>query len=217
MSCSRLLGTGYDDPSVEILIDCFPTAKNSKISWIQRAGRIWRIAEGKERAIYLDHAGNLHRHGMFPEDVIPDSLHDGEKKFDERNQTKKEEKEPIMRDCPQCSATFIGRKCACGYELPSTAPVFKDTGGMLKKVDKLTLSQDKNRWYGELLYHARSRGWSDGWAAHAYKSKFDVWPRNVDKVPVKTESKDVKNWIQMLTIRRAKGNAKYLNSSRAIR
>ncbi len=53
LSCSRLLGTGYDDPSVEILIDCFPTSKNSKISWIQRAGRIWRIAPGKERAIYL--------------------------------------------------------------------------------------------------------------------------------------------------------------------
>ena len=216
LSCSRLLGTGYDDPSVEILIDCFPTSKNSKISWIQRAGRIWRIAPGKERAIYLDHAGNLHRHGMFPEDVIPDSLHSGDKKFDERDQTKKEEKEPIMRDCPVCSATFTGRKCACGYELAMTEPVFKDTGGMLKKVDKLTLSQDKNRWYGELLYHSRSRGWSDGWAAHAYKSKFDVWPRNVDKIPVKTESKDVKNWIQMLTIRRAKGNAKYLNSSRAI-
>ena len=213
LSCSRLLGTGYDDPSVEILIDCFPTQKSSKISWIQRAGRIWRIAEGKERAIYLDHASNLQRHNMFPEDVIPRSLDQGSTKFDERKQTDTPDKEPILRDCPVCSACFSGRKCACGYELPSKEPIFKDTGGMLKKVDKLTLGQDKNRWYGELLYYARQKGYADGWVSHAYKSKWDVWPKNVDRIPIPTVSKDVKGWIQMLQIRRAKGNARYISNS----
>jgi len=82
LSCSRLLNTGYDAPQVECLIDCFPT--KSIISYVQRAGRIMRTAPGKERAIYLDHAGNVRRHG-FAEDIIPEELDDGSKRFNERN------------------------------------------------------------------------------------------------------------------------------------
>ena len=218
LSCSRLLGTGYDDPSIEILIDCFPTSKNSKISWIQRAGRIWRISPetGKIRAIYLDHAGNLHRHGMFPEDVIPASLDQNTKKFDEREQIKKEQKEPIMRDCPVCSATFTGRKCACGYELPSTEPVFKDTGGLLKKVKDMPTMEDKSRWMGELLTYAATKGYKDGYAAQVYRKKFGVWPQGVDRTP-RPVGDEVMRYIKHLAIRRGKMNAKYYHPARAAR
>ena len=204
LSCSRLLGTGYDDPSVEILIDCFPTSKNSKIAWIQRAGRIWRTAEGKTKAVYLDHAGNLQRHSMFPEDVIPVELDDGTKKFDERNQTK-EEREKIVRSCPTCTTAMTGRKCpACGFEYAKETPVFQDDGQILKKVDKLPTMDDKGRWMGELLYYCDKKGWNSGAASHMYREKFGVWPKNVDRTLRSSQSADVYGFIQMLQIRRAK-------------
>ena len=80
LSCSRLLNTGYDAPTVRTLIDCFPT--RSKIVYCQRAGRIARTAPGKDKAIYLDHAGNISMHS-FPESVIPSILDDGEQNFSE--------------------------------------------------------------------------------------------------------------------------------------
>lgn len=216
LSCSRLLGTGYDDPSIEILIDCFPTSKNSKIAWVQRAGRIWRMAPGKERAIYLDHASNLNRHGMFPEDVVPTKLDDGKQRFDERNQIDKPDREPIQRDCPVCSALYTGRKCACGYEISREEPIFKDTGGMLKKVTSLPTKADKSRWMGELLSYAAQRGYSEGYAAHIYKSKFGVWPRKVDRTP-KPVSDEVQRFIKHINIKYAKSNARYIKNSRALR
>jgi DNA repair protein RadD len=80
LSCSRLLNTGYDAPTVRTLIDCFPT--RSLIVYQQRAGRIFRTAPGKEKAIYLDHAGNVARHG-FAESLVPSCLDDGEQNFRE--------------------------------------------------------------------------------------------------------------------------------------
>ena len=203
LSCSRLLGVGFDDPGIEILIDCFPC--KSKINWIQRAGRIWRTAAGKEKAIYLDHAGNLQRHGCFPEDVIPDHLDSGEKKFNEKNQTKKEEKEPIIRACPVCAAAFTGRKCACGYQLSSNMPVLKDTGGLLKKAETITLT-DKGQFFGELATYANDKGYADGWISHKYREKFGVWPQGIDRsrrpISLKTYG-----WIKSRQIARAKARA----------
>jgi DNA repair protein RadD len=208
LSCSRLLGVGYDDPSVEILIDCFPT-KTSKIAFVQRAGRIWRTCEGKERATYLDHAGNLQRHG-FPEDIIPESLDDGTKKFNELNQLKKEEKEPIQRTCPQCASIFVGRKChPCGYELPTTAKLYHDSQ-LLEKVDKVAkhTKEDKHRWFNELSSYARTKNYSMGWVSHKYREKFLVWPKGIDYKDVPLQSPDVIGWLKHKQIAYAKGRAR---------
>ena len=47
LSCSKLLGVGYDSPQTRCLIDCSPT--KSAIAYQQRAGRIQRLHESKER------------------------------------------------------------------------------------------------------------------------------------------------------------------------
>lgn len=204
LCCSRLLGVGYDDPSVEILIDCFPT--KSPIAFVQRAGRIWRIAEGKERATYLDHAANLKTFG-FPEDIVPQRLDDGTKQFNERNQIKKEEKEKITRDCPVCSAAFQGRKCACGYTIGSDEPVWRDDGSMLKKVDKNFKVEDKSAWMGQLLKYAREHGYQDGWASHKYRVKFGVWPKGVDR-SLRPVTAEVLNFITHTQIKWRKSVAR---------
>ena len=204
LCCSRLLGVGYNDPTIEILIDCFST--KSKISFAQRAGRIWRIAEGKEKATYLDHAGNLKTHG-FPEDIVPHKLDDGTQTFKEKNQVKKEEREKITRDCPVCSAAFQGRKCACGYCIPSNDPVFKDDGTMLKKAGKDFKVEDKSAWMGQFMQYAKDKGYAEGWASHKYKEKFGVWPKGVDRTPRPVKN-EVRNFITHINIKRRMSNAK---------
>jgi len=115
LSCSRLLNTGYDAPSVRCLIDAFPT--KSITQYVQRVGRVLRLHEDKEFAIVLDHAGNVDKLG-FAEDVVPEELDQGEKKYSERNQVKKDKKERDTMDCPMCYQIMKMPSCECGYELP---------------------------------------------------------------------------------------------------
>jgi DNA repair protein RadD len=201
LSCSRLLNTGYDAPNVSCLIDCFPT--KSIISYVQRAGRIMRTAEGKDRAIYLDHAGNVRRHG-FAEDIIPEELDDGSKKFNERNQTK-EKKEPKVKQCPQCYQEMVGIRCKCGYEVPIKEQLITDQQE-LQKITKHS-KEDKAEWLGQFQLYAAQKRYQAGYAAHLYRQKFGVWPR-VDPKRADHISQDVMNFIKYTWIKRAKGNAR---------
>ena len=56
-----ILTTGFDFPALQIMIDARPT--NSIIQYYQRIGRLVRIMEGKEHAIYVDLSGNYKRFG----------------------------------------------------------------------------------------------------------------------------------------------------------
>ena len=208
LSCSRLLNTGYDAPKVQCLIDCFPT--KSKITYVQRAGRIMRTAEGKDKAIYLDHAGNVSRHG-FAEDIIPESLDDGTKKFNERNQTK-EKTEPKVKTCPQCYQGMVGMRCKCGYEVPMKERLEYDQQE-LKKLSKQNnkeyTTEDKMRWYGELVSYCHKHNHQIGYASYLYKEKFGVWPNHIKNKPMDIPeliSSDVDGFIKHTMIKRAKRN-----------
>jgi len=214
LSCSRLLNVGYDAPKVSCLIDCFPT--RSVISYVQRAGRVMRTSEGKERAIYLDHAGNVARHG-FAEHIVPDSLDRGEVYFSEKKQAKKE-KETSPKDCPQCYRIFTGIRCACGYTIPMTARI--NTDG--KDLDRITADYtkqliDRKRWLDELSLIAATKNHKHGWAAHVFKSKFKEWPSPSENRWLKQRyaellqspqsldnvSKDVRGFLKHLKIKEA--------------
>ena len=203
LSCSRLLNTGYDAPQVSCLIDCFPTS--SAISYCQRAGRIFRLAEGKTHSVYLDHAGNVSRHG-FAEHIVPESLDDGEVRFSERSQLKEKE-EPKVKDCPECYQQMVGMRCkACGYEIPMVERITSDDAilerlSAQEKSNKLYSSERKAEWLGELYYYASTRGYSEGWAAHKYKSKFGVWPNKIKPILAHHVSDEVSNWIKRENIR----------------
>jgi superfamily II DNA or RNA helicase len=206
LSCSQLLNTGYDAPSVKCLIDCKPT--KSLIAFVQRSGRIWRLAEGKEYAIHLDHAGNLDRLGL-PHTVVPESMDDGEKQFQEKNQTK-ETKESKPRHCPECYQAFTGLRCSCGYEVPFEQRLVTD-GTILqeikeaKKVNAATSYEEKAQFYGELLLYGRRKGFKAGWAMNKYREKFGVWPNKVRPREATELSTDTANWIKHLNIKWAKG------------
>ena len=205
LSCSKLLNTGYDAPSVRCLIDCFPT--RSLIAFQQRAGRIMRIHPGKEYAIYLDHASNVQRFG-FAENMIPDVLDDGEKAFTEKDQIK-EVKEKKQSQCPACSKIMIGIRCSCGYEIPIRKRLETDSSTLVQLSGaKNPTTADKSIFYSGLLSYGRDKGYSDGWAAHQYKTKFGVWPRMLDIRLTKAIPTSVTGWIQHQQIKWRAGQAK---------
>lgn len=192
LSCSRLLNTGYDAPTVRTLIDCFPT--KSLIVYQQRAGRIFRTAPGKGKAIYLDHAGNVARHG-FAECIVPEALDKGEQQFQESRQVKeREEKEKRVQNCPLCQRQMQGIRCQCGYMIPIREQLITD-GKMLAKIEKKPTNFDKSRWYSSFLKYSRQKGYSDGWAAHQYRTKFGVWPRSLEIDITKPMLKEAEGWI----------------------
>ena len=207
LSCSRLLNTGYDEPAVSCLIDCYPT--KSIIQYVQRAGRIMRTAEGKPNAIYLDHAGNVSYHG-FAEDIIPDSLDDETKEYDEKKLTK--EKPPAKsKECPQCAQTMIGIRCKCGYEIPMREQIETDNQELevlhsveSKDWNKKTTKGDKEQFYGMLRQYAGDKGYSPGWVAHKYKERSGVWPNAYKGSPKVKADDNFKNYLRHLAIKRAR-------------
>ena len=207
---SRILNTGWDDPSCEIAIDCFKT--KSETVWCQRIGRIWRIAPGKDRAIVLDHAGNLDHFGCFPEDIVPVELDDGDRKFSEKKQIKKEEKELAIHECDQCGGAFTGLRCKCGFELPLGTKVLRDDGSSLVKVTKLSGSakrrkdltkEQKQQWYSSLLWYGREHNYKSGWAYHKYKEAMSCFPNGLAQ-KCKEPSAEVLSWIKSRQIRWSK-------------
>ena len=205
LSCSRLLNTGWDSPKTSCLIDAFPT--RSKITWVQRVGRVLRTSPGKENAIILSHTNNVAMHG-FAEDITPAELDDGEKQYNEKNlTTDKDKPEPKMRECPQCYREFFGIRCSCGYEVPIKVQM-ETTDEELQKVakadNKIYSKEQKEVWLGSLLKHARMKGYSEGWAKHKYKEKFGVWPNKIQNTHVSEIPKEISSWIVSQNIRWSK-------------
>lgn len=210
LSCSRLLGTGYDAPYVEALIDCYPC--KSKIDYVQRQGRVARISPetGKTRAIYLDHAGNIERHGQLPDTIVPFCLDDGSKRYDENRLIQQEERTPVLRPCPVCTTQMSGRRCAaCGYELPPDAEIYTDNQ-ILKKIEREDMPkpekhsvEDKERWLSELYFFAKHKGYKQGWAHYKFKEKFGVAPTKITAQPANALSVEVKSWITSRNIANA--------------
>lgn len=211
LSCSRLLNTGWDSPTTSCIIDAFPT--RSPITWVQRVGRGMRTHPDKTDCIYLDHAGNVERMG-FAELVVPESLDDGSKRFNERDQIKEQKKESKPRECPACFQQMVGLRCkACGYEVPITEALKHDDQileevGEAKKDGKAMSMDQKAVLFSELLFYADTRGYSRGWAAHKYREKTGVWPRGLDTPVVGEVSQGTLNWLKHKQIQWAKRREK---------
>ena len=206
LSCSKLLNVGYDAPNVRCLIDCYPTT--SLIAYVQRAGRIARTAPNKPYAIYLDHSGNVSRHG-FAEHVVPLELDTADRAFSETKQVK-EKKESKVWECPECYQQRTGVKCPCGYEIPRMEQL-KNDQQMLKRMTAVEranatyTADEKAQFLGELQLHAKNKGFKEGWAGHIYKQKFGAWPDGIKAKPATEISESVRKYIQYNNIRRMHG------------
>ena len=94
----------------------------------------------------------------------------------------------------------------CGYERPVKQIV--NVAGELTELEttKREVLTENQKFYSELIYFARLRGYKEGWAAHKYKEKYGAYPRGLHTSPVATSTK-TSGWIQSRNIAWAKSKA----------
>ena len=210
-----ILTRGFDVSDVMIGVSARPFSKSFS-SHVQQLGRVMRPYEGKEFALWLDHSGNYLR---FRKDW--DDLYDfGVKELsDSKETTKSEPTEREKRDskCPSCGGLWTSSTniCdECGFEKVNPKEVVNVAGEMLELDAKIRAKYvDSERFYSEVLYYAREKGFKEGWAAYKYKEKFEVFPPRAWSTSTGTPpSLETLNWIKSRAIKYNKGRAKW-NSS----
>lgn len=182
-----ILTKGFDVPDVMIGVSARPFSK-SLSSHIQQMGRVMRAnmadQSSKEFALWLDHSGNYLRFREDWEDIYENGvnkLDDGKEK-PKKEPTEKEKKEA---KCPKCEAYMPRHSdtCShCGYVRERKSLVDSVPGEM---AELQTMSREnKQAWWSMLQWYVLHEGWSPGRAAHTYKDKFGVWPRNLSDEPM---------------------------------
>lgn len=200
------LTTGVD-ADVRCIVLARPT--KSEMLFVQMIGRGLRTAPGKADCLILDHADNHARMG-FVTDIHHHSLLAGQEK---RALTRKEKGEPMPKECPAChtlKAPKISECPACGFTPTRQSDIEAEEGELVEltrkpKKEKFTQDQ-KSQWMGGLLWVARDKGYSTGWASHKYREKFGVWPQGVDRLAM-PPTDELRNWLKSKAIARAKAQA----------
>jgi superfamily II DNA or RNA helicase len=190
-NCEVLI-KGYDQPDITCGIVARPTRSLSL--HIQMLGRLLRTSPGKERALILDHAGNIERLG-FPDDPLPNTLCTRERGVSSVDTPDREEPEPW--NCPQCHMLVPPRtrECPqCGFT-PRRPTDIEILPGELVRIGSPNSRASKQVVYSQLLFIAQKRRYSQGWASHKFRKIFGVWPRGLVG---RTEppSRDLLNWIR---------------------
>lgn len=197
-----ILDKGFDYPGASCLIMARPT--KSLMVYIQQAGRVLRIADGKQDALILDHAGNTARHGFVTDD-LPTELDDGKK----RDAKARERKEPLPSSCPSCKFMRPARvhKCPnCGFAPERQSNVEHKDGELIEVKRAKVPVAEKERVYAELRGYAQIHGYKDGWAYFQHQKKFGTYPAR--KVQPKEPSEETLRWIRHTQIRYAKHKEK---------
>lgn len=200
-----LLAEGWDCPSTACMILARPT--KSLTRFVQMVGRVLRPAEGKTRALLLDHSGTTQRLG-FPTDDLPLVLDDGRANASGSKRQERRKSEP--KPCPSCkyvrpAGVHVCPKCGFAPERQNDVEVAAGELQRIERPSKRPATRDaKQHTYSQLLHIAKHRGYSDGWAAHQYRAMFGVWPRSLAEVTAAPTTELLK-WVKSRQIRFAKG------------
>ena len=175
-SCD-LISEGTDIPAIGCAILLRPT--QSLGLYLQQVGRALRPCAGKDRAIILDHVGNVLTHGM-PDQDREWSL-DGDSRKGKGK--KKDQPPPVkIRQCPACYSVHepagVCPNCGHVYEADKASP--KQVDGELQQITPehaLALKRNKAKEVAkaktlqELEAIAKARGYKPGWARHVWNSR----------------------------------------------
>jgi DNA repair protein RadD len=194
-----VLTTGVD-LDVRCIIDAKPT--KSRILFVQTIGRGLRTANGKDKLIILDHAGNHLRLGMVT-DIGQDYLDDGRQRQRANKQARKHTG-PLLRLCDDCKAVLPRAASACpGCDAPtfSKTAVQAEDGELVELGSrasgrKETTLAEKAQFLAELKT-LQKPGWKPGWAAAKFKERFGHWPSSqIAGVPPAPASLKTRNWVK---------------------
>lgn len=210
--CNVFVATfGLDIPSLSCAVLARPT-RNIAL-YLQTAGRVLRICEGKKDAIIIDHAGAVDEHG-FVDDLIPWSLDENISVKERKKKQEQEKKEPKEITCGDCGTVFkSSRICPnCGSQIiPASKPIPTHQADLQeieregKAANRKTSWDEKIEFASQLKGYAESKGYRSGWFAHQYKEKFGVWPNDarVKHADPKPPNDLVYGWIKHQAIKRA--------------
>ena len=163
----ELFTEGFDIPFVEAVILLRPT--QSVGLYLQMVGRGLRPSPGKDETFFLDHSGNVHRHGL-PDDPREWSLLGTAKAKGARDPD-----DVKVKQCPMCYATVAAYKPSCrhcGHVFVPVGREIETVAGELSEVDIQQQLQRKRQeqWgaqteeelvrIGELRRYARPRAWA---------------------------------------------------------
>lgn len=219
LSSVNVLGIGFDYPGASCAILARPTM--SQALYMQQIGRVMRTCEGKEDAIILDHSGNTLRFDL-PENFIVPDLGDGTtpknaekpKPTDKKQSTCKHIIPPHSKPCgavlppgtltcPSCGMDRDVKKSNVTY-IDGELVAYGSKADGKKKEETTPLE-----WYLGLRWHGGMKGYSDGWAYHKFKRRFDMEPeavwKKLEPIPPKP---NIARWITSEQIRYAKGRKK---------
>lgn len=183
----NVLTEGWDCPLAEVMIDARPRKRIG--GFLQAAGRILRPAPGKSRALILDHAGNIARHGFPDEDQVW-SLDTSSSIEDRIERDRAAGKKAAPTTCPRCFALYRGRSdCPnCGM-VPKrqTEPAATQAGKLVpiqRGAREEASAEDRQRFWRRCLGVMAHKGYSCRAASCMYKQHFGDWPRAVEPLPV---------------------------------
>ncbi len=173
-SC-EIINEGFDLPIVAAAILLRPTM--SLGLHLQQIGRVLRPAPGKDRAVILDHVGNLARHG-FAEDERDWSL-EGRKR---KKRKKADDEEDInVRQCPGCYCCHAPAPTCpeCGHVYEVKAREIEVIDGTLEEINVEAMRRERKREQAsaqtleDLIAVGRSRGYNrpEAWARHIWHAR----------------------------------------------
>lgn len=166
-----LFGEGFDLPSLTASILLRPT--KSLALYLQQVGRCLRPHPGKKRALILDHAGNIARHG----------LPDEERQWSLTGRAKKKKGGAPLdaRQCPKCFALHRPAPICpeCGHVYGTQSREIDQVDGELKEINvkasrqQTAAEQAAAKSIEELTELGRKRGYRnpDAWAAHVFTAR----------------------------------------------
>tara|TARA_R110000868_G_scaffold230220_3_gene483344 strand:- start:335 stop:1756 length:1422 start_codon:yes stop_codon:yes gene_type:complete len=160
-----ILTTGYDCPSIEVVI--LYRATKSLPLFLQMVGRGSRVTKSKQDFILLDFGNNVKKHNYWEHP-----------RFWTLAKKEKKEGEIPMRECPNCSYLMHSRipECPeCGYEFEPTEKEIEERFEvelMLMSNAKL-ISEVSMADFDKLLIIAKLKNYKDGWILHNLKTNKD--------------------------------------------
>lgn len=170
----EIISEGFDIPRVQTAILLRPTESLSM--HLQQIGRVLRPFEGKDFAIVIDHAGNIHRHGLA-EDEREWSL-DAKKKKKKSNNT---EVFTLIKTCPKCYQVHKPLEICpyCGYQYPVKERTLEEVEGELEEIDpkaikrQKAIEQSKAQTLDDLVDLGYKRGYKNPvkWAQYIFEAR----------------------------------------------
>lgn len=198
-----LAAYGFDLPILSCVVLARPT--RSLMLYLQGLGRGLRPPtdiDAPHDCLVLDHSGAVHQHG-FVADPRTWTLR-GKHALVQTARTVRERASRALRqiECPLCQCVFpAARVCPeCGWIFERKGRMVTTRQGTLIEVGQHVPpdQHEQMQVYLELRGYAEEQGYkkADGWAAYAYKRRFDEWPPfSWRSLPVAQPGAGVRRWM----------------------